>query len=761
MKEEAWSPEICACAHCGLPVEGCADEVLYCCSGCELAAQIVSEAGVEAWYAERESAAPRPERRPLPSLPIEKMPDGTASLSFRVQGIRCSSCVWLVERVLEATPGVSHVRVSYGTGRAELAFDPETVGSDTLLQRVQQLGYQPAPLGAEAPRDDSLLVRLGVSVFLAANIMLMAVSLYLGWLNALDAVPAALFRWASLLLSVPLALWAAEPFHSGAWRALKSGHLHMDLPISLAVTVLFLHGCWATFQGTEGYLDSLAMLVTLLLAGRVLDQRGRRAATQAAATLASSTPSRARALVDGQPVEMPAKELRPGMKVILSLGEELAADGIVLQGSGMVRTAQLTGESRPLPITVGQTLLAGSSLVQGNLVLRVERAGEQTRLAQMAQGLLQANDRPQAPDVMDRIAPWFTAGTLAVAALTAIGSALAGVPVLPPLIAVLVVACPCALSLARPLCSAVGLGRAADNGLLARSGDALLALDGVDVVVLDKTGTLTEGTPAVTQAEDHILRLAAGVERASIHPVAHAVLAACQERGIAIPLGTALCETPGFGMDGRVDGQAVRVQQDGPGRLMVYVDEQAAGCIHLKDRLRPEAAQTLAALQALGPQVQMLTGDHGDIAQEIAAQAGISQVFARATPEQKAEHIRGLQAQNKRVLFIGDGVNDGLALAQADVAVAMSTGAGSSVMVADCVIAWPSLAPLLAGMQAARAAKQATQKNLRRSIAYNILAVSAAAFGLVNPLVAAILMPLSSGMVLLGAARVRSQRQSS
>lgn len=755
MSEEGPISQQAHCAHCGLPVEGSPDEVLFCCSGCELAASIVEEAGLQRWYQERESEAPRPDTRPLPALSTEIGADGTAALDFRVQGLRCSSCVWLVERVLEGSEGVEHARVSYSTGRAELRFDPDKTSLDTLLTRVQQLGYQPAALAAAPPKDEGLLIRLGVSAFLAANIMLMAASLYLGWLSEIEDSVATLFRWTSLVLSAPIAMWAAEPFHKGAWRAAREGHLHMDLPISLAVNVLFGHALWATIQGQEGYLDSLAMLVTLLLAGRVLDQRGRRAAQEAASALAATAPSRARILVDGQPVTTPSDQLQPGMTLLLSTGEELAADCVVLDGTGMVRTAQLTGESEPVPTGPGELLLAGSTLVQGNLELRIEQAGDQTLLARMAEGLLEANDRPQAPDILDRIAPWFTGATLSVAALSAIGWYLVGGEIMPPVIAVLVVACPCALSLARPLSAAVGLGAAADRGFLARSGDALLGLEQVDVVVMDKTGTLTHGLPSVTEADDKTLRLAAGVERGSIHPIARAIVQECSARSIPIPLGTDLQELPGQGMLGRVDGVQILVQAAGPGKVMVIADGALVGEIALRDSLREDATETLAAIQATGRRVEMLTGDHADVAARIAEQAGIDVVHAKATPESKAAYIAELQEQGHCVLFIGDGINDGPALARADVAVAMSTGAGSSVLVSDAVVAWPSLKPLLAGFRASKAAHKATRSNLIRSGTYNVLAVAAAALGFVNPLVAAVLMPLSSGMVLLGALSIR------
>jgi cation-transporting P-type ATPase A/B len=358
----------------------------------------------------------------------------------------------------------------------------------------------------------------------------------------------------------------------------------------------------------------------------------------------------------------------------------------------------------------------------------------------------------------DRIAPWFTAATLIAAGLTAAGWLLAGDAgtALRACVAVLVVACPCALALSRPLAAAAGLGAAARRGLMFRSADALLDLVEVDTVALDKTGTVTEGDLTVVSASDATLRIAAGLERFSMHPIARAIVAEAVNRGIPLPRAEAVREAPGEGVSGRVDDLDWILASGGPGEVTLSGPKGESGRIRLGDAVRADSAEAIAALVDRGLEVVLLTGDHEEVAARIAAEAGVTTVQAEVDPAGKATWVRDWQASGYRVLFAGDGLNDGPALAAADVGVAMGTGAASSVLVADGVISVWSLKPLVSGFEAAAACERAIRWNQRRSIAYNIVAVSAAAGGLINPLVAAILMPASSAMVIWGSSRIEA-----
>jgi Cu2+-exporting ATPase len=667
----------------------------------------------------------------------------------------------VTEHVLERTEGVREAHVSYATGRARLRWDPETTALSELAGTIEALGYRPRLLGEESRPDRGLLVRLGVATFVALNVMLLSASLYAGWFSGMEDRFRLLFQWASLALATPVALWCAAPFYLGAWSGLRRGFLHMDLPISLAVVILYGHGLAVTVLGRgEGYLDSLTMLVALLLAGRVLEGHGRRRAAEAATSLAATLPATARRLTEGGGVEtVPSGELVPGDRIAVGAGEEFSADGVVVAGRGTVRTALLTGESRPAAIEAGQRVYGATLLVDGSLEVQVTESAEASTVSRMAEGLRQAADEEGRPTSADRIAPWFTAATLAAAAATLVGwGALVGWgPALTATVAVLVVACPCALALSRPLAAAAGLGAAARRGLLLRNADALLDLGDADLVALDKTGTVTAGAMEVLEADDATLRVAAGLERFSGHPVARAIVGEAVERGIPLPRARGVAETAGVGIEGRVDGALWCLESGGPGVVHLVDEAGNQRPIRLGDRVREDAPAVVSELRALGAEVVLMTGDEAAVAERVAGAAGIESWEAGMSPEDKAARVRALRDRGRKVLFAGDGLNDGPALAQADVGVAMSTGSASSILVAHGVVGSASLSALVGGIRASRAVARVVRLNQIRSIAYNVVAVTLAAAGFINPLVAAVLMPVSSLVVMASAARVESR----
>ncbi|NJD10681.1 MAG: heavy metal translocating P-type ATPase [Gemmatimonadetes bacterium] len=739
------------------------DTDVYCCLGCETAAAIIRGAGLERYYQDREAYPPRPEAHPASWTGVTPQvhEDGSCELRLAVDGLRCASCVWVVEHVLQATPGVQAAAVSYATGRASLRWDPQRVDIGALAGRIVALGYRPRLLGEEAQPDRALLLRLGVAVFAAMNIMMLHAALYAGWWGGMDPAYATLFRWAALVLATPLTLWCASPFFAGAIGALRHGVLHMDVPLALAIGVLYVHGLVATLLGHDTYLDSEGMLVALLLAGRFLESRGRRRAAEAAVSLAAAAPISARR-VRAEVIEtVPVAALHTSDVIEVATGDEIPADGVVVYGGGTVRMALVTGEAEPVAVAPGDRVLAGTVLVSGHIGASVQAVGQGTLLGRMAAELQAAADRSVRPAAADRIAPWFTGLTLLVAALAFAGWYWrGGLPAaLPVAIAVLVVACPCALALSGSLAAAAGLGAAARRGLLLRSGDTLADLRTSDTVALDKTGTVTAGALRVTAAEDAVLRIAAALERHSSHPIARAVLAATAERGIPLARASNVTEQPGFGITGEVDGRRWALRAGPPGVVELVAlgrgdDSRLHGTLQLRDVIRADAAATVAALRAQGQRVVLLTGDHPEVAARIAAEAGITEVIARVDPTAKAEWVRAQQAQGRRILFVGDGLNDGLALAAPDGGTARAGGAASTLLVADGVISGVHIGPLLAGTRAARATARMIRVNQRRSIGYNILAVSAAVLGWINPLVAAVLMPISSGLVIWGSFRV-------
>ncbi len=743
------------CPHCGTLVEG--PEGTFCCHGCATAAQLLSETGLSSWYDTRQQQAPRSQRAAAiawDTLPTRPTEDGV-ECTLQVGGLRCASCVWVTEQVLQRTPGVKEAYVSYATGRTRLTFDPEVVALADLADRIATLGYTPQPAGADQVADRDLMIRTGVATFCAMNVMGLSVGLYAGWLDGMSETFVRLFQQLSLWLATPAVLWCAVPFYKGAWGGLKNRTLHMDLPISLAILVMFAHGLVATFLHLgEPWFDSLTMLVALLLAGRMLEARGRRRTAEAAASLAAVVPATARKVVGDAIEQVPSDQLAEGDVVLVAMGEEVPADGVALTGGARARMSLLTGESRPVTIAAGDELVAGAVIDEGHVELRVTRTGSDTVVQKMAQQLEKACDQREEVSAADRLAPVFTAGTLGLAALTLAGTwaFVDASEAIRRTIAVLVVACPCALALSAPMVRAAGLGAAARRGLLLRSGSALLSLAEVDQVVIDKTGTATEGEPRVVRADDEALRVAAALERTSAHPIARAILSATAERGIPIPTAQQVREIPGEGLRGRLDGHDWTLGAGDGGQVVLRRDDGAWWPIELQDIPRSDTPVAIARLKDEGAAVELLTGDHVDVARAIGDQVGADRVTAQVSPSDKQQILAARQAEGHHVLFVGDGLNDGPALAQADVGLALSSGAVSSVLVSDGVILGGHLSALPTALRIGRLVRRRERLNLWRSGAYNVLAVGAAMAGLVNPLVAAILMPLSSGLVIGSAA---------
>lgn len=744
-----------ACRHCGTALAP--REEAFCCGGCSAAWDLIHGSGLEAYYERREALPPRPQEPDSrwSEVEPERAPDGTLSIRCVITGLRCASCVWVTERVLEQTPGVSHAHVSYATGRASIEWDPARLDLPSIINRITTLGYAVRPTQGAPGADRELLARLGVAAFCTANVMMVSVAIYLGWLGPMDPRFTAFFRWVTLVLATPVVVWSAAPFFATAWIGMKHRIVHMDLPIALAVGGVYAHGLWGTVAGHETYLDSATMLVTLLLVGRVLEARGRHSAAQAAASLAAKLPTRVRRIENGRLEVVSPDELCPGDVIEVGSGEEIGADGIVTAGSGEGRMAIVTGESELVALAPGSSVVAGAVLVHGSVTISVERSGDDTLVHQMAATLVRSLDQA-APLDRDPIAPWFTGATLVFALLSGLAWAVTSTPAqgLRVAVAVLVVACPCALALAGPLSNAAGLGAAARRGLLMRSGPDLLALATIDTVVLDKTGTVTLGEPVVIQASDRALEVGAALERASIHPIAKAIVAAAAERGIPLDRAAETVEVAGVGLTGSLHGVRWTAESGGPNTVRLIGDDGSQHEIQVQDTLRVDAAEAIDELRTQGLHVVLLTGDRTDVGRSVSESLGGLPFEAEVSPLKKVEWVTRRQQDGHRVLFLGDGLNDGPALAAADVGLAMEGGAGSTILAGQGVVAGGRLGSVLSGIGAAREATRSIRRSRHRAIAYNGFAVSAAMLGWINPLVAATLMPLSSLMVIWEAKRI-------
>ena len=797
------------CFHCGLPV-GAAERRTrliagewraFCCPGCDAVAQTIVRQGLGEYYRFRDAPAGRPaELDPRvdgyddPAFQasfVRDAPAGTREAALVLDGIRCSACVWLAEQTVRKLPGVAEASVNYATRRAIVRWHPAAIRLSEVLSAIAQIGYQAFPY--DEARLDALhraerrrsLWRLFVAGFGMMQVMMYAVPTYIAADGTMPADVAQLLRWASFLLTLPVVAYAAQPFFSGARQDLRAGRLGMDVPVALGIAIAFGASVWATLHGTgEVYYDSIAMFVFLLLGGRYLELEARHRAAGALAHLARLAPAFAERL-SGYPASLAtervaAAALRPGDLLLVKPGETLAADGTVLRGRGAVAEAILTGESEPRTKEPGSAVIGGSVSLAEPLVVRVDRVGGDTVLASIVRLVERATaERQPLAELADRYAHWFVLAVLAIAAATA----LAWLQLDPPralwvAVSVLVVTCPCALSLATPVALTVATGELARRGFVVTRGHAIETLARATDVVLDKTGTLTHGdlrvvsTVVLGSAPPAVCRALAGtLEQASEHPAGRAILRAAE--GLPQRVATSLSNRPGAGVEGVVEGRRYRIGtpafcQEIAGPLPAGARAAQTGSVvllardgewlaqfELGDTLRDDAPGLMHRLSTLGKRVHLLSGDAPAAAGRVASILGIAHVCAGADPEAKRAYVRRLKDAGARVAMVGDGVNDAPVLAQADVSVAMGQGADLAQARADAVLVSGELAALADAFDVAARTMRVVRENLGWAIAYNAVAVPAAAAGLVTPWLAGLGMAASSLAVVLNALRLR------
>ncbi|ROR34455.1 heavy metal translocating P-type ATPase [Inmirania thermothiophila] len=808
--EAARSAPAQACYHCGLPVPAGADwraEIggaprAFCCAGCRAVAQAIHAAGLDGYYRRRPAAAgaPPPPRRPdLETYDLDEVQAAFTdirqprrSIHLLVEGIHCSACMWLIEHALAAVPGVEEAEVNLAQKRLHLTWDNRRVRLSALLGRLAGLGYAAVPYDPEiaegAVRREArrLLYRVGFAGFAAMNMMWVAIALYAG---AAEGEFRDLFHWVGLALATPTVFYAGWPFLRGAWASLRGRRPTMDVPIALGALATWGYSAAITLSGTraaEPYFDSVVGFVFVLLVGRFLESLARRDAVAAGRRLLELQPQAARRLeADGSERMTPVRALRPGDLVRVRPGERIPVDGLVVEGEGSAEESLLTGESRPVPKRPGARVRAGTLSLDAALTVRTEAVLADTALGRIVR-LVEAAQASRAPiqRLADRVVPWFVAATLALAAATFLAWLDAGAgPALVTATAVLIVTCPCAFGLATPMAVAVAAGRGARRGILVRDGAALEALARCDTVVLDKTGTVTEGRPAVAAAHEAgpadpgLRRRLAALEARAEHPLARAVGAWAGVDG-PLPPVEGFRYRPGRGVAGRVEGHALvagtaawlaehgavvpldlaaaaaRAAEAGRTPLLVAEDGRARLLLEAEDRLRPEAPEVVRALAAGGLHPVLLSGDRRAAVAAVADTLGITRFEAEMLPEDKAAAVAALRREGRRVAMVGDGVNDAPALAAADVGIAVDRGADLSAESAGLLLTGDDLGRLAEAVALARDTLRVIRQNIGLALAYNAVMVPLAMSGHVTPLLAALAMPASSIAVTLNATRI-------
>lgn len=779
------------CSHCGLGVLA-ADVVIgdpeqFCCAGCRTAFAIIQDSGLGAYHnlPERRGMAVGANATDYAYLDhpafheahVRLDPEGVAHTTLQLSGVHCASCVWLIERVPLIVPGVQRAELNMRRHVVDLQWDPRSTLLSQIAGTLASLGYAPQPIaeGALAStrrrEDRTMLIHIAVSGAIAMNVMLASLASYSGLSGSDDRALDLFVRWLTLGLTIPSLIWPGRTFFRGAVAAIRTRSMHLDLPIAVALAVGFGRGAVNTWRG-EGpiYFDALTVLVFLLLVGRYIQQRWTRRASDAADLFEAVTPSTAQTIgEDGRVTSIPTAAVQVDALVVVAAGTIAPADGIVLSGSSHVDRAWLTGESTPCAVAVGQQILAGTRNLDHDLIVRVTAAGRLTSVGRLMEDVQRESERrPAVAVTANRLAGVFIAFVLVAAVATyLVRTSLADPLALDAAIAVLIVTCPCALAMATPLAINVAVGRAAQRGVLVRSGDALLVLAGRGTIYLDKTGTLTEGRMAVSwwEGDESAKSVILALEADSVHPIAEAFRRSWS--GI-IPLNAEVVQHHSAGISGSVAGtrwhvgsrrfiesllgRPVAPMDSIPAHMTeVFLtdDSRVVACAGLTDPVRPDAEESVSALRRRGWHVSMLTGDTEGPAYAVASATGIakSEVHALATPDVKLAVVRDARERGE-VVMVGDGVNDTAALSASSAGVAMHGGAEVAMRCADAYLTHAGLGPFVELVDAARRTRSVIYGLLVASLAYNVAAIVLAFAGHISPLMAAILMPISSVTVI-------------
>jgi len=796
-----------SCSHCALPVPASlveADSDLqFCCHGCRAVYAMIHDQGLGRYY----DLIGEDEERGLPArttgrsyeefddpsfheLYVRPAAGGLLATDLYLEGVHCAACVWLVEKVPVRMAGVAEARLDMRQSMARVVWDPAAVQLSTIARFLDALGYAPHPFrGVQAREmrrreDRRLLIKIAVAGAAAGNVMMLAAALYGGMWHGIADEFETLFRWVSLVLALA-AMWSASVFFRGAMGSLRARALHMDVPITIGIVAGFGWGVWATLSGQgEIYFDSVTALIFLLLVGRYVQQRRQRSAADAAELLYSLSPSSARLIDAGTVRTVPLEALVPGMRVEVPAGDSIPVDGLVVAGRSDIDASLLTGESRPEHVGEGDGVHAGTLNLSSRIEVQVLAAGENTRVGRLSR-LVEESALRRAPVIRlaDRISGVFVAVVLALALLTLLiwWRQGAGVAV-DHAIALLIVTCPCALGLATPLAVSAAIGRAGREGILIKGGDALERLSRPGRVLLDKTGTLTEGRMELVRwwGDESLKPLVRQVESQVAHPVASALVRGLPEVE-AEPEIEVERSADGSGVRGRVAGRDLNIgspahveQLTGPltetvaGIVRGYADEgltpvliacdgSVAAAAGIGDPLRPGSAAAVDELREMGWHVGVLSGDHPGVVAALARRLDIPPEDRQggATPEEKLRVVERAAAEGS-VVMVGDGVNDAAALSAATVGVAVHGGAEAAMAVADVFLTREGIEPLGTLFLGARRTMNVIRLNLIFSLLYNVIGAALAVTGLIGPLVAAVLMPLSSLTVITLSYRART-----
>lgn len=790
------------CYHCGLPVPAGADYAVeikgvpqsMCCPGCQAVASTIISTGLDQYYQYRTDVAvtPKPleeelldelalyDRADIQQDFINPLADQQAEAIFLVEGITCAACVWLIEHQLNQLEGVEQCNVNLSNHQLRIQWHTDKSKLSEILAAVFSIGYKAYPYQSAAEdklhqtENRNYIKRLGIAGAGMAQVMMYAAALYAGAFDYISGEHRDFLRWISLIIATPVVFYSARPFFSTALRNLKNRHLSMDVPVSLAILAAYFSSVGSTILGgREVYFDSVCMFTFFLLLGRFFEFRARSRMDQSSHHLTRLLPDTA-TLIEGNKQRLVAiRDLKPDDTILVKTAQIIPADGLVLQGQSSTDESHLNGEFIPVAKAMGDSVVAGSINVEHPLTIKVTEVGQHTKLSGILRLLDQARaTKPPIAKLADKIAQYFIAAVLVVATSVALAWAL-----IEPshafwvTLSVLVVTCPCALSLATPTALTAATGSLQRLGLLVSRGHTLEGLASITHVIFDKTGTLTTGKLRLRQIHPqgdynrlHCNHIAAALEAHSEHPIANAFEAS--------PLQAFEIKVhPGQGIEGVIDGKHYRIgrpdfafpaaQLSPPAStdhqaqwLLLANDRDAMAWFQLDDEVRADAADTVARLGELGLQVELLSGDYSNNVATVASQLNISKYRSGASPMNKMTYTQALQTDGAQILMVGDGINDIPVLAAADVSIAMTSAADLTKANADAILLSSQLSHLVLAIRHARKTKRIIRQNLGWALGYNLIALPAAAMGYIPPYFAALGMSLSSLVVVLNALRL-------
>jgi len=741
-----------------------------------------------------------------------------SKVTLNLRGMHCASCANSIQSATRSISGVASSNVNFATEEAVIEFDEKKTSASAIQKVIKDIGYE-AILPDQVDGDSDKKARLTENQDLTRKVWVggvISVVLVTGVLPMMTGIQITLIpdwlhnRWFQLALALPVQVWCGSSFYTGAWKAFKNHTATMDILIALGTLAAFSYSLTVTFnpsffisQGLqpEVYYEVSVVVITLILLGKLFENRAKGETSEAIRKLIGLQAKTARVLRDGKESDIPIEDVQINDIVLVRPGEKIPVDGEAIAGNSTVDESMVTGESIPIEKKVGDRVIGATMNKSGSLQIKASHIGKDSVLSQIVQ-LVKDAQGSKAPiqRLADQVTGWFVPVVISIAIATFIvwfdimgNITLATISA----VGVLIIACPCALGLAAPTSIMVGTGKGAENGILIKDAGSLELAHKIQTIVLDKTGTLTEGKPVVTDIfsinkdDDELLKLVAAIERNSEHPLAEAVVNHAKQKDITIPEVTDFIAIAGSGVQGKVDNSLVQVgtrrwmdelkidtseihqyqdswETGGKTVVLVAVDNAAIGLIGIADKLKPSSQRAVAALQRMKIEVVMLTGDNQSTAEAIAREAGIKRVFAGVRPDQKVAKIRELQAESKVVAMVGDGINDAPALAQADVGLAIGTGTDVAIAASDITLISGDLQGIVTAIQLSRATISNIQQNLFFAFIYNVAGIPIAAgilypfFGwLLNPIIAGGAMALSSLSVVTNALRLRNFRPSS